>query len=262
MRDLLERLMKGEISLNEAEKLLRLSAIEEVERIAKIDVSREERKGIPEIILAEGKNVNDTLRIAKAFVDRKGRAIISRANDNLFKLVKRKFRNNFDIMLNRDAKIVVIKKKGYKVEKTGGRIGIITAGTSDIPIAEEAKIVAEEMGCEVITEYDVGVASIHRIFPTLKNMIEKDVDVIVVIAGREGALPSVISSMVNIPIIAVPTSIGYGLGERGVGALIAMLQSCSLGLAVVNIDGGVQAGAIAALIANRVAKWRNKCPII
>ena len=125
-------------------------------------------------------------------------------------------------------------------------------------VAEEAKIIVQERGCQAITTYDVGVAGIHRLFPHLKEMIEKDVDIIIAIAGREGALPSVIAGTIDVPIIAVPTSIGYGLGEKGVSALIAMLQSCSLGIAVVNIDGGVAAGTIAALIANRISKARKK----
>ena len=125
-------------------------------------------------------------------------------------------------------------------------------------MAEEARIVAEEMGCEVTTTYDVGVAGIHRILSPLMNMINKDVDVLIVIAGREGALPSVVASMIDIPIIGVPTSIGYGFGGNGVSALTAMLQACPLGLAVVNIDSGVAAGSIAALIANRTAKFRRK----
>ena len=114
------------------------------------------------------------------------------------------------------------------------------------------------MGCEVITAYDVGVAGIHRLIPPLKEMIAGDVDVLIVVAGREGALPTVVAGMVDLPVIAVPTSVGYGLGEKGISALIAMLQSCSLGLAVVNIDGGVAAGAIAAMIANRIAKFKRK----
>ena len=138
------------------------------------------------------------------------------------------------------------------------RIGILTAGTSDIQVAEEARIIVEEMGCRVITAYDVGVTGIHRLIPPLKEMIAGDVDVLIVVAGREGALPTVVAGMVDLPVIAVPTSVGYGLGEKGISALIAMLQSCSLGLAVVNIDGGVAAGAIAAMIANRIAKFKRK----
>ncbi|MEM2961142.1 MAG: nickel pincer cofactor biosynthesis protein LarB, partial [Candidatus Bathyarchaeia archaeon] len=131
------------------------------------------------------------------------------------------------------------------------------AGTSDIPIAEEAKLIAEEMGCEVFSIYDVGVAGIHRLFEPLKRMVIEDVDVIVVVAGREGALASVVAGLVDVPIIATPTSVGYGFGDKGLSALTAMLQSCSLGLAVVNIDNGIAAGSIAALIANRAAKFRK-----
>jgi hypothetical protein len=153
--------------------------------------------------------------------------------------------------------MVVIKNKDFVVKNTGGKIGILTAGTSDIPVAEEAKVIAEEMGCNVYTSYDLGVAGIHRLLQPLKDLIMKDVDVIIVVAGREGALSSVVAGMVNVPVIAVPTSNSYGFGEKGVSTLMAMLQSCSLGLAVVNIDAGVAAGAMATLIANRVAKFRK-----
>ncbi len=114
------------------------------------------------------------------------------------------------------------------------------------------------MGCNTVTSYDAGVAGIHRLFPILKDMIAKDVDVIVVVAGMEGTLPSVVASLVDVPVIGVPTSIGYGLGADGIGALTSMLQSCTLGLAVVNIDNGVGAGAFAAMIANRVARYKNR----
>ncbi len=114
------------------------------------------------------------------------------------------------------------------------------------------------MGCEVLTAYDVGIAGIHRMLTSLKEVILKDVDVLIVVAGREGALPSIIAGLVDVPVIGVPTSIGYGLGQGGISALTAMLQSCSLGLAVVNIDGGVAAGSIATLIANRIAKYRKQ----
>jgi hypothetical protein len=153
--------------------------------------------------------------------------------------------------------MMVIKKKDFMFESYGGKVGILAAGTSDIPVAEEARVVAEEMGCTVFAAYDVGVAALHRLFLPLKEIIQNDADSLIVVAGREGALPSVIAGLVDVPVIGVPTSIGYGLGEKGVSALMAMLQACSLGLAVVNIDGGVAAGAIAALIANRVAKARH-----
>lgn len=257
IREILERFVKGEISIEEAEKLLKIATIEEIESIAKLDVKRHMRTGVPEVILAEGKNPEDLAKIVMKTLEKSGRAIISRIENDHVATIKRIIPSNANMQINKKAKIIVIKKEEFAVEKTGGKVGIITAGTSDIPVAEEARIIAEEMGCEVITAYDVGVAGIHRLFPSLKEMIEKDIDVLIVVAGREGALPSVVAGMVDIPVIGVPTSIGYGLGEKGISALTAMLQACSLGLAVVNIDGGVAAGAIAALIANRAAKTRK-----
>jgi NCAIR mutase (PurE)-related protein len=134
------------------------------------------------------------------------------------------------------------------------RIGIIAAGTSDIGVAEEARLVAKAMDCQVIASYDVGIAGIHRIFPTLKEMVIQNVGAIVVVAGMEGALASVVASVVDIPVVGVPTSIGYGFGAKGIAALASMLQSCTLGLAVVNIDNGIGAGAYAASIAKRMIK--------
>ncbi len=258
MREILEKVAKGEISIDEAEKLLRMLAIEEIGNLAKIDIGREHRRGIPEVILAEGKKPEDLTEIAIKMLRKSGRAIISRVTKEQIRAIKDALPRDADAQIHSKAGIIIIKMMDLKVEKTGGKIGILTAGTSDIHAAEEARIIAEEMGCEVITAYDVGVAGIHRLLPPLKEMISKDVDVIIVVAGREGALPTVVAGMVDLPVIAVPTSVGYGLGEKGVSALMAMLQSCSLGLAVVNIDGGVAAGAIAAMIANRIARFKRK----
>ncbi|MEM2962655.1 MAG: nickel pincer cofactor biosynthesis protein LarB [Candidatus Bathyarchaeia archaeon] len=259
LRKILERLVKGQISMDEAEKLLRISAIEEIGNLARIDVGRELRKGVPEIILAEGKSPRDVAEIALRMLENRGRVVISRAVKGQIDAIKNIIASDDAyLQVNSNIGLVVVRKKGFEVEKTGGKVGILTAGTSDIPVAEEARVVAEEMGCEVVTAYDVGVAGIHRLFPPLKEMVEKDVDVLVVVAGREGALPSVVAGLVDLPVIAVPTSTGYGLGEKGVSALMAMLQACSLGIAVVNIDGGVAAGATAALIANRAAKFKKQ----
>ncbi len=130
-------------------------------------------------------------------------------------------------------------------------MGLITAGTSDIPVAEEAALVIVHMGCEVERGYDTGVAGVHRLLEPLTRMVEKGADVLVVAAGMEGALPSVVAGLVDIPVIGVPTSTGYGMGGDGTGALYSILQSCSPGLVAVNIDNGVGAGAAAALIARR-----------
>ena len=258
LRDILKKVAKGEISVEEAERLLRILSIEEVGNMAKIDIGREHRRGIPEVILAEGKTPEDLAEITVKMLKKSGRAIISRVTKEQIHTIKDALPKDADVEIHSKARIIIVRMRNLKVEKTGGKIGILTAGTSDIQVAEEARIIAEEMGCEVITAYDVGVAGIHRLIPPLKEMIAGDVDVLIVVAGREGALPTVVAGMVDLPVIAVPTSVGYGLGEKGISALIAMLQSCSLGLAVVNIDGGVAAGAIAAMIANRIAKFKRK----
>jgi len=255
LKDVLKRLARGEISIEEAEKQIRLLALEEVEDIAKFDAGREGRSGVPEIVLAEGKSVDDVAKIVSKALESCGRVIVSRAGEEHAKKMVEEFSNErVSVEVKERARMVVLKNRDFKVKETGGKVGIITAGTADIPVAEEAKVVLEEMGCRAITAYDVGVAGIHRLLPQLKKMVEEDVDCIIVVAGREGALPSVVAGLVNIPVIGVPTSIGYGFGGRGLSALLSMLQSCTLGLLVVNIDNGVAAGAAAALIANRARK--------
>jgi hypothetical protein len=257
VREVLEKTAKKEISVAEAERLLRFLAIEELGDLAKIDSSREIRKGIPEIILGEGKATCDLVEISLRMLSKNGRVIISRCGREQISAITEAAPKDCVLCVHEKAKLVVLKKRSFIVKKTGGKIGILTAGTSDIPIAEEARVMVEEMGCEALTAYDVGVAGIHRLLQPLKDMILKDVDTLVVIAGREGALPSVVAGLVDVPVIAVPTSNSFGFGEKGLATLMAMLQSCSLGLAVVNIDGGVAAGAVAALTANRAAKFRN-----
>jgi pyridinium-3,5-biscarboxylic acid mononucleotide synthase len=257
IKEILEKTAKNEISISEAEGLLRFLAIEEVCDFAKIDTNREFRKGIPEIILAEGKATSDIIEISFRMLIRTGRVIVSRCNIEQIAALTKAFNKDYNLAINEKARIAVIKNRDFTIKKTGGKVGILTAGTSDIPVAEEAKLIAEEMGCEVFTSYDIGVAGLHRILQPIKDMIHKDIDIMIVIAGREGALASVVSGMVDVPVIAVPTSNSFGFGEKGLATLMAMLQSCSLGLAVVNIDGGVAAGAMATLIANRVAKFRK-----
>jgi len=257
MREILEMLTKGEVSVAEAEKLLRVLAMQEIEDLAKLDQGRELRKGIPEIVLAEGKTPEDVRDIALTGVAKMGRIIISRTTKDQVEAVKQAITPGLSLESDKRMRTIVIRRNGFTIKKTGGKIGILTAGTSDIPIAEEAKIVAQEMGCEVITAYDVGVAGIHRVFSPLREMIQNNVDMMVVVAGREGALATVVAGLVNIPIIGVPTSFSWGLGEKGLSSLTSMLQACPLGLTVVNIDGGIAAGAAAALIANRVAMARK-----
>ncbi|MHA1410341.1 MAG: nickel pincer cofactor biosynthesis protein LarB, partial [Candidatus Odinarchaeia archaeon] len=196
----------------------------------------------------EGKTVADLIKIITA-LDEKGKDIIvSRLSDEQTKAIKEKFTEE-KIEFNERARMIIIRNNKPPRVENPPRVGIITAGTSDISVAEESRVVLEYLNCEVIAAYDVGVAGIHRLFPVLKDMIERDVACIIVVAGMEGALASIVAGLVDIPVIGVPTSIGYGEGGEGKAALYSMLQSCSTGLTVVNIDNGVSAGVSAALIA-------------
>jgi len=175
--------------------------------------------------------------------------MVTRLEEDRYLKIKEKLASLNDefvkVEYNPKARILLIKDG--EIEKKG-RMGIITAGTSDVPVAEEARIVAEEAGCEVLTSYDVGVAGIHRLFSQIRRMLEADVKAILVVAGMEGALPSVVAGLVDVPVIGVPTSIGYGVGEGGFAALNSMLQSCAPGIAVVNIDNGFGAAVFAATV--------------
>ena len=252
--EVLRRLVRGEVSLEEAERAIRaLTAVEVVEGLVRLDVWREARRGVPEVILCEGKPTWLAAEAAIRMAESSGRAIVSRAGPEVAEEVKRRS-PGLNVEYHELARMVVVRRPDHRPEVVGGRVGVMAAGTADIPVAEEARIMAQEMGCEVYTAYDVGVASLARLRDALRGMVERDVDVLVVAAGMEGALPSVVASLVDVPVIALPTSTGRGLGGSGIAALLAMLQSCSLGVAVVNIDGGVAAGVVAALIARRAAR--------
>ena len=250
INEILELLKADKISTENAKKLLSLYSIEEIEEFAKIDINRRIRKGIPEVILAETKELEEIKKIIKKTLEKTNSVLISRIRKTDYpKILTFADRLNVKIKTGEKSSSLLLFKKPIKFR--GGKIGILTAGTSDIGIAEESRLMCEAMNCKCITSYDVGVAGIQRIFPVLKQMIHEDVDCIIVAAGMEGALATLVSSMVDIPVIGIPTSIGYGYGEKGIAALASMLQSCSLGLSVVNIDNGIAAGGIAANIANR-----------
>jgi len=249
LRDLLESYAQGKISLDETLGRIKILNYRAVGEVAKLDVSRADRIGIPEAILAEGKDKDDLLAISLAHLAETGSVIITRVSSEQLEVLKSAALPAgaaFDH--NPRAKTVVMRAKAR--DPASGKVGILAAGTADIPVAEEAKVVAEEMGCAVISEYDVGVAGIHRLFPCLERM--SDVDVFVVAAGREGTLPAVVAGLVDAPVIGLPVSTGYGLGGKGKAALYSMLQSCSV-LTVVNVDAGFVAGAFAAKIAKQKA---------
>ncbi|HUL62218.1 MAG TPA: nickel pincer cofactor biosynthesis protein LarB [Methanocella sp.] len=245
--DVLEKLQRGEIGVEEAERLLKLDYVEMIGNHTVFDLSREARSGVPEVVYAEGKSPEKVGEIVEAVVARKGMVTVSRASEADHAAIVGRI--GLEGVLHRpEARMIVVDRRKERPHHVG-KVGVLTAGTSDVPVAEEAATIAEAMGCEVIRGYDVGVAGIHRLLEPLKQMIAEGVACVVVVAGMEGALPSVVAGIVPVPVIGVPTSIGYGLGAGGVGALTTMLQSCSPGLVVVNIDNGFNAGATAALIA-------------
>ncbi len=221
------------------------------------DAGRERRKGIPEVILGETKTNEQILAMARGLLVGSGRAIISRMRPDSLSVVREAFAT-YSIRIREAARAMVITTPQYVRHMTGGHVGIISAGTSDVPVAEEAALIVEEMGCTITSIYDVGVAGLHRLLPPLRNLLAQEVDVIIVVAGMDGALPSVVAGLVPVPVLGLPTSIGYGMGGKGVAALLSMLQTCAPGLAVVNIDNGIGAGGTAALIANRVALARRE----
>ena len=251
MKDILEKLIHGEINIGEAENLLKANNILEFDNIAKLDMKRKSRTGFPEAIYSPTKDYDDLVKIIKKFLKNSNEdLIITKLSPERYeKLMNDLDKNSYIFEFNKRAQILIIRHEKITKEPIA-KIGIITAGTSDINIAEEAKVIVEQGGCEAITSYDIGVAGIHRLFPQIAHMISEDVKAFIVCAGMEGALPSVVAGLVDVPVIAVPTSVGYGVGEGGKAALNAMLQSCAPGIAVVNIDNGFGAGVFALSIVN------------
>jgi len=227
-----------------------------IPELSRLDFSREQRTGIPEIVLAGVKPDEQVVAAVQAFLDRTGHAVVSRLRDTTAERLTREF-PTCAVDHRAIAHSAAIHRPGYVRPRTDGRIGVLTAGTSDVPVAEEARLIAEEMGCDVYTAYDVGVAGIHRLFEPLAEMLAARVAALVVCAGMDGALASVVAGLSPVPVVGVPVSTGYGAGGKGRAALLAMLQTCAPGLTVVNVDNGVGAGATAALIANREAAARS-----
>ena len=245
MRKVLKELLRGNISLESAEERLR-NRILNIDDFANIDVNREARVGIPEIILCEGKTTEQVKEIVKKSIAAMGKIILSKVPEDMMKALTDL---PFSIKGYPQAKMAVITSEEHNKNKEARRtrplLGVVTGGTVDIPIATEAVVCAREMGCDVFTAFDVGVAGIHRLLPVIKEMNEKRIRVVIVAAGREGALPSVVAGLVNSVVIGLPVSSGYGCGGKGKAALYGMLQSCTP-LLVVNIDAGVIAGMMAA----------------
>ncbi|MDI6731103.1 MAG: nickel pincer cofactor biosynthesis protein LarB [Candidatus Margulisbacteria bacterium] len=206
---------------------------------AKVDYHRHLRKGFPEVIYCEGKTPQQVAKIALQIAG-KGHAVLATRADKIAYLAIKKILPNTKYY--KTARIVVVSRKSLVVGRKS-LVAVITAGTSDIPVAEEAAVTAEFLGLKVVRLYDVGVAGIHRLLHNL-HKIEKS-KVLIVVAGMEGALPSVVGGLTDKPIIAVPTSVGYGSSFKGLAALLTMMNSCAPGVAVVNIDNGFGAAVMA-----------------
>ena len=232
-------------------------ALEQLEYFANLDLHRTARTGIPEVVLAERKTPAQTLAIARRLLHELGRVLLSRVPPETLALLEQSLAADVIWMRYAEGYTLALHMPGADVAPNGGHVGVLTAGTSDIPVAEEARVTAELMGARVTRVYDAGVAGLHRLFEPLRAMLAAPADAIIVAAGMDGALPSVVAGLVDVPVIGLPTSVGYGLGGGGMGALTSMLQTCAPGLAVVNIDNGIGAGAIAGLIAARAGIARK-----
>ncbi|MCI0469560.1 MAG: nickel pincer cofactor biosynthesis protein LarB [Nitrospirae bacterium] len=230
---ILESVKSGKSTIEKALDALKHLPYEDLS-FAKVDHHRHIRQGIPEVIFAEGKRVKDVIVIARSIFKKSNKLLITKASKEIYDGLK--IRNAVFHPLSG-----AISAKGEKKKK--GCILILSAGTSDIPVAEEAAVTASFLGSRVETVYDVGVAGIHRLIDSQKSL--NSARVIIVVAGMEGALPSVVGGLIDKPIIAVPTSIGYGTSLKGLTALFAMLNSCVPGIAVMNIDNGFGAGCLA-----------------
>lgn len=243
LRDMLAKVKTGEVSLEEAEKYLSRKPFEDM-GYAKLDTQREIRSGYPEVVYCSGKADGHLLHIFETLYRENGEALGTRASKEQYEAVRQSIP---EISYDETSRILKIEKKGKELK---GLIAVCTAGTADIPVAEEAAQTAEYFGNRVERIYDVGVSGIHRLLSRVDDI--RSANCVVAAAGMEGALASVIGGLVKRPVIAVPTSVGYGANMGGISALLTMINSCANGIAVVNIDNGFGAGYMASQI-NRLA---------
>ena len=256
MRDILRDLSTGALSIDEAESKLKLFAVQELEGIANLDVSRSTRLGRPDIVRCHGKTVDEAVTLALAVFDSEGSVILSTATaDHAARFAE--YRPNALLEFEARSGLLTGRASGAVAPSGAGVVAIVTAGTSDLPVALQVQIIARFLGTETALFPDVGISGLHRLFPVVRQVIAMDPDAVVVIAGQEGGLAPVLAGLIDMPIIGVPTSTGSGFGGLGVGALTTMLQACSMGIAVVNIDNGIAGGLIANTIARRAARRRR-----
>lgn len=242
-KEVLEKVKKGEISIEDAESFFRREPFEEL-GYAKLDTHRKIRSGFAEVIFCSGKSDEHLLEIFKKLYEKEGEVLGTRASKDQYELIHKECHEAVYDPLSRIIKIE--KKEKIRI----GKIAVCTAGTADIPVAEEAAQTAEYFGSNVERIYDVGVSGLHRLLAKLE-VIQK-ANCVIAVAGMEGAMASVLGGLVDKPVIAVPTSVGYGANMNGIAALLTMINSCANGVAVVNIDNGYGAGYMATQI-NRLA---------
>jgi NCAIR mutase (PurE)-related protein len=242
LRALIEGLRDGSISVAEGVRRLESLAFEDL-GFAHVDHHRRVRRGIPEVVFAQGKPVEQTVAIVKSLRNSPGNVLVTRCNADAADALVRKFPG---AIRNDLARTVHWMSDGDDELRLGGKVLVLSAGTADVPVAEEAAVTAEVFGNDVERVYDVGVAGLHRLLAHGEEI--RVATVLIVVAGMEGALPSVVGGLTKVPVIAVPTSTGYGASFGGLAALLAMLNSCASGVTVVNIDNGFGAGFAASLI--------------
>jgi pyridinium-3,5-biscarboxylic acid mononucleotide synthase len=250
--DVLRRVARGELSPEEAAGLLRGRGVRRLGETAVLDLDRRLRTGVPEVVLAGPKRPAEVAEIAAALLERTGSACVSRMR-------RRHRRAVAAVAAARGAQLVAYGRRSCRLVAAGvaaaapphGLVGLLAAGTSDLEPLAEARMVCEAAGCATTTAVDVGVAGLERVLAPLGAMLAAGADALVVAAGMDGALPSVVAGLAGVPVVGLPVSTGYGVGGRGRAALLAMLQGCAPGLVVVNVDNGVGAGAAAALVALR-----------
>lgn len=244
IKGILRKYKKGEIQENEIINNLSRLSVENL-GFARIDHHRSIRKGFPEVIFCEGKSPGQILKIASSIVERSGIFMATRASQEVFDYLDNTMPG---LSYFEDARIITTKKAVSGKNTQHDLVLVVSAGTSDIPVAEEAAVTLKILGNNVKSINDIGIAGIHRVLENVGEL--QKARVIIVVAGMEGALPGVIGGLVNKPVIAVPTSVGYGASYGGTAALLAMLNCCSSGVTVVNIDNGFGAGCAASLIVN------------
>lgn len=261
--DILTAVRSGKLSPKEGEKILKLDAIAIIKDVARVDYNRYLRRGVPEIIYAQSKTAAQLSTIVKNLIGRwDGNPstlpiIVSKVRPDQIRslreaLKSKPSRGKISLKYYRNANMVSIQRvQKKKAHDKIGKVALLGAGTSDISALNEAEVLLNLFGCQTIRFNDVGVAGLHRLIDPLERISKFDPDAIIVAAGMEGALPSVVAGLSSVPVIGLPTSVGYGYGGKGESALMSMLQACSLGISVVNIDAGVAAGVVAWLITKR-----------